>query len=130
MKIVARILLILAAAGAVTGISIALVRSQGARAGMPRREAPAQAQAGGANALPGSASAERRRGDGPGGFEHGGRSPSLFGAGEMLKDVVIIALIVAIVAPLARLLSRRRPSSGNQPDPGPPTGDWGAGIAP
>ena len=131
MKIVARILLILAAAGAVTGISIALVGSQGARASTPRREPPAQVQAGGANALPGNAGGERRRGDGPGGFEHGGgRSPSLFGAGEMLKDVVIIALIVAIVAPLARLLSRRRPSSGNQPDPGPPTGDWGAGIAP
>ena len=121
MKIIARILLILAAAGAVAGITIALVGSQAARAGAPRRGAPTQVQADGANALPQNAGGEQRRG-GPGGFEHGGwRSPSLFGAGEMLKDLVIIALIVAIVAPLARLLGRMRSGAAKQANAGPPT---------
>ena len=121
MKILARILLILAAAGAVAGISIALVGSQTARAGALRRDAPAQLQAGDASALPQNADREQRRG-GPGGFEHGGgRAPSLFGVGEMLKDLVIIALIVAIVAPLARLLIRLRSSSEHRPNTGPPT---------
>jgi len=121
MKILARILLILVAAGAVVGASIALVGSQTARASALRRDAPAQLQAGDASALPQNADREQRRG-GPGGFEHGGgRAPSLFGAGEMLKDLVIIALIVAIVAPLARLLIRLRSSSEHRPNTGPPT---------
>ena len=120
MKIIARIMLILAAAGAVAGISMVLVGSQGTRAGDPRREAPAQAQAGEANAQPAGFGGEQRRG-GPVGFEHGGgRAPSLFGAGEMLKDLVIIALIVAIVAPLARLLGRLQ-SRSNRPSAGPPS---------
>src|SRR5689334_9343127 len=105
MKIIARILFILAAAGAVVGISIALVGTQGARAGGLRREGSTQVQAGEANTQPSSFGGEQRRG-GPGGFERGGRSPSLFGVGEMLKDLVVIALIVAIVAPLARVLGR------------------------
>jgi len=75
-------------------------------------------QPGDANALPGGA------GGGTGGFEHGGgRSPSLFGAGELLKDLVIIALIVAIVAPLAQLLSRFRTGSEKQPNADTPTSD-------
>src|SRR3954452_17762377 len=111
MKIIARILFILAAAGAIVGISLALGGTQGSRISGPRRGAPAQAQAGGANAQPEGAGGEQQRG-GPGGFERGGgRSPSLFGAGEMLKDLVIIALIVAMVAPLARALGRLRPRS-------------------
>jgi len=118
MKIIARIILILAAAG----VAMGWAGTAGARADGPRREAPAQVQAGDTNALPGNASGEQRRGDGPGGFEHGGgRSPSLFGAGEMLKDLVIIALLVAVVAPLARLLNRRlRSDSENQSNAEPP----------
>jgi hypothetical protein len=121
MKLIARILLILAAAGAVVGVTMALVGTQGVSAGDPRREAPAQVQAGDANALPGGAGGEQQRGGGPGGFEHsGGHSPSLFGAGEMLKDLVIIALIVAIIAPLARLLGRLRSDSEKRANPEPP----------
>jgi hypothetical protein len=124
MKIVARILLILAVAGAVVGISMALVGSKGARASAPRREAPAQVQAGDTNAQTGNADGEQRRGGGPGGFERGsGRSPNLFGAGELLKDLIIIALIVAIIAPIARLLGRLRSGSEKQPNADTPTSD-------
>src|SRR5215212_10992326 len=115
MKMVARILVILAAAGAVVGISIALVGSQAARADAPQRGAPAQTQPGEANALPGSAGGEQHRSDRP-----GGRAPSLFGAGEMLKDLVIIALIVALVVPLIRLLGRLRAAPKQPANPEPP----------
>ena len=119
MNLIARIILILAAAGAVVGVSMALVGTQGARGGDPRRGPPAQLQSGDANAFPGNAGGEQRRG-GPGGFERGGRGPSLFGAGEMLKDVVIIALIVAIFAPLSRLLGRVRSDSAKRANLEPP----------
>lgn len=120
MRLIARILLILAAAGAVVGVSMALVGAQGARAGAPRRGAPTQMQTGDASASPGTTDGEQRRG-GPGGFERGGgRAPSLFGAGEMLKDLVIIALIVAIMAPLSRLLGRMRSVSEKRANPEPP----------
>ena len=110
MKLIARIILILAAAGAVGGVAMALVGTQGIDTSDPRRGAPTQAQAGD----------EQQRG-GPGGFEHGGgRTPSLFGAGEMLKDLVIIALIVAIVVPVTRLLGRLRSDSKQPANPDPP----------
>ena len=121
MKLIARILLILAAAGAVVGVTMALVGTQGARTDAPRRGALAQVQPGDTNALPGSAGDEQQRGGGRGGFEHsGGRAPSLFGAGEMLKDLVIIALIVAISAPLTRLLIRLRSDPEKRANPEPP----------
>ncbi len=116
MKIIARILLILVAAGAIIGVAIGLAGTAGAAG--PRREASAQVQSGGANAVSGG---EQRRDGGPGG-EHGdGRAPSLFGAGELLKDLVIIALIVAVTAPLARLLNRRTQSApASRPSAEPP----------
>jgi hypothetical protein len=120
MKIVARILLILAVAGAVVGISMALMETKGARASA----APAQVQSGDTNAQTGNPDGEQRRGGGPGGFERGsGRSPNLFGAGELLKDLIIIALIVAIIAPIARLLGRLRSGSEKQPNADTPTSD-------
>src|SRR4051812_16562325 len=108
MKLIARILLILAAAGAVAGVAMALVGSQGPPIGQPRRGAPPQVQAGDASAPPLLPGGEQRRNGGPSDFERGGRAPSLFGAGEMLKDLVIIALIIAVIAPLTRLLGRLR----------------------
>src|SRR4051812_46562841 len=118
MKLIARIILILAAAGAVVGVAMALVGTQGADAGNLQRGAPTQA--GDANALPGNVGGEQQRG-GPGGFEHGdGRAPNLFGAGEMLKDLVIIALIVAIVAPLTRLLGWLRAAPKQPANSEPP----------
>jgi hypothetical protein len=120
MKLIARILLILAAAGAVAGVTMALVGSQAARAGEPGRGAPGQVQVGGANALPGSTGGEQRRNGGPGGFERGGRAPSLFGAGDMLKDLAVIGLIVLITAPLTRLLGRLRAAPEKRANPEPP----------
>src|SRR5689334_20099226 len=110
MKLIARILLILAAAGAIAGASIALVGASRASGGGPRRGAPAQIRPGVGQAFPGQGG-QQRRGE-PGGFDRSGeRGPSLFGVGEVLKNLVIIGLIVAVVAPLARLLGRLRPGA-------------------
>ena len=117
MKIIARILMILAAAGAVTGVTMALVGAQAEVAGAPQRGPAAQMQPSDNNAFPGNSSGEQRRG--PRGSEHGG----LFGAGEVLKNLVVVALIVAVAAPLTRLLRRIAARSANRPAAGPAAKD-------
>jgi hypothetical protein len=107
MKIIGRTLIILALALVVSGATYALAgsRSAGGFDGFPRR---GEFQPGGA----------------PGGFQPGGfpqrgefgrggerdRGFSLFGAGELLKSLLIIGAVVAVGAPAAGLLRRRQPS--------------------
>jgi hypothetical protein len=99
MKTIARTLAILVAALAVAGLTYAVVQLSGAQqqatygADAPAAQRPAgEGQAGGRPAgLPG----EARRGGG------------LFAVAEVLKSFVIVAVITAIVAPVAHLLRRR-----------------------
>jgi hypothetical protein len=49
------------------------------------------------------------------GLEHeGNRSPSLFGAVEILKNLIIVGIIVALVALATRVTGRRRPTGGDR----------------
>ncbi|MFN8569218.1 MAG: hypothetical protein U0Z44_17240 [Kouleothrix sp.] len=102
MKLIGRTLVILTAAMLVVGATWALVGAGfggGAPGDARERRAFEQRPAG----QPGAGRAR------PGGFEReGGRGPSLFGAGEIVKDLVIIAVIVAIVSLIKRALPRRR----------------------
>lgn len=82
MRIIGRTLIILAAALAVAGVVWALAGSAAA-SGMPG-----------------------------GGMEHGGeQGASLFGAIEVLKNLVVVGVIVGLTSLASRLKSRRRPAA-------------------
>ena len=106
MRILARTLTILAVAAAFAGGIFAAVPSSYAQALFPaeptrgafaREQSPASgAQAAGTASSPNDGAAFGRP-------EHeGGRSPSLFGAVEVFKDLAIISFIVAIVSLVKR----------------------------
>ena len=113
MRILARTLAILAAAFVVAGGVFALAQSSFAQTLFPARPArgagvegrpPATADIG-----PTSNGGAAFRG-----HEHeGGRSPSLFGAVEVLKNLVIISIIVAVVSLVQRIW--RRPNARPTP---------------
>lgn len=103
MKIIGRIIAILAAALAIAGATFALAGSSSAAA--PNGNFAARR---GFEQQPGGAGGEFGRGDVPGGLERG-RPAGLFGASELVKNLIIVGVIVAIVAPLARLIRRGRP---------------------
>ena len=122
MKILARILAILAAALVVAGGVFAVAQSSYAQALFPARPergafaegqlpAAANAQAAGMPTAPNDAAASGRH-------EHeGGRSPSLFGIVEVVKNLAIISIIVAIVSLVRRAWRGRRPSAHGAPTP-------------
>lgn len=84
MRIIGRTLIILAAALAVAGVVWALAGSGSAAA----------------SGMPG------------GGMEHGGeQGASLFGAIEVLKNLVVVGVIVGLTSLASRLKSRRRPAA-------------------
>ena len=104
MKQIGRTIIILLAAALVCGAAYALAgnRSPG---GFDRRPPGFEQQAGGAN---GTAAGAPRR---PGGFERrgGGRGGSFLGGiFEVLRSLLIVAVVAALALPLVRLLSRRR----------------------
>ena len=105
MKLIGRTLIILAAALVVAGATFAYGQSgyAGGRESFAERGVQAQ-QAG--QPAPGADRGDFRRG-GPGGREHD-RGPSLFGIGEIVKDLLIIGVIVAAVALATRGLRGRR----------------------
>lgn len=105
MKLIGRTIIILIAALVVVGATFAYGRSGYAGGGRERfptqGDAAAQdssaGQPGFDPAAPGAGSGEFRRGEGPGGRDHN-RGPSLFGVGEIVKDLLIIGIIVAAVS--------------------------------
>jgi hypothetical protein len=104
MKLLMRTLIILAVALSVAGATYAMA-GQGANASAGGRF-PARAEVG----RPGG---EFRDGD-FGGEPRGSRGGGLFGAVEVLRDLVIIGVIVAVVAPVKRLLNRRKPAANRR----------------
>jgi hypothetical protein len=106
MRIIGRTLAIIAAALVVAGITFGVAQSSGAQSLGPNRQMPGAATAG--QSAGGTINASRPR---PNGFEHeGNRTPSLFGAVEIVKDVAIIGVIVALVAQATRMIRGRRPA--------------------
>ena len=102
MRIIRRTLAILAAALVVIGITFGFAQSSNAQSlsrPRPARSAAAQGRpAGEFSGAPGR------------GFEHeGNRSPSLFGAIEIVKDLAVVGIIVALVTLMTRARRRRRP---------------------
>jgi hypothetical protein len=94
MRIIARTIVILLAAGLVVAATLALGGSS--TSGTARQPAGIARERA---APPDGAFEGRGRGEGGGG---------LFAAAELLKSLVIIAVIVAVVAPLSRWLGNRR----------------------
>lgn len=125
MKLLVRTLIILAAAGLISGITFAVAGSSYAQAlfpAGPRRGEFAGARppeaASGATA-DGTSSATPRAGEV--GREGGGR-PGGFAAVELLKNLAIVAVIVALAAPIQRLARRRtKPIANRQPVAAAPT---------
>ena len=120
MRILSRTLAILAAACVVAGGVFALAESSFGQALFPARPAggaglerrpPTTAASEAAGTAPTS-----NGGTGFRGHEHeGGRSPSLFGAVEVLQNLVLISIIVAGVSLVQRIWRGRRPNG--QPTP-------------
>ena len=112
MKIIGRTLVILAAALVVVGITFAVARSgyltSAARQGPPSGFSQGQA---------GASQGTGARG-GPGRGERG--SGGLFALFEVGKNLGIIAVIVAIVAPMSYVLSRRKQRTSTQRQASPP----------
>jgi hypothetical protein len=104
MKLLLRTLIILAVALIVAGATYAIA-GQGSGASTGGRF-PAQGEFG----RPGG---ELRGGD-FGGEPRGGRGGGLFGAVEVLRDLAIIGVIVLVVAPAKRLLTRRKPAANRR----------------
>ena len=107
MKQIGRTIIILVAAALVCGAAYALAgnRSVG---GFERRPPGFEQQAGGAN---GTAAGAPRR---PGGFEgRGGERGGSFlgGVFEMLRSLLIVAVVAALALPVLRLFTRRRPGA-------------------
>jgi hypothetical protein len=113
MRIIGRTLAILAAAMIVVGITFGFTESSGASALAPARPAHnAEAQSQSADGTI-DASTAGRTGLPAGEFGHGhNRSASLFGAVEIVKNLVIIGIIVALVALAKRMAGGRRPKGG------------------
>lgn len=111
MKLIGRTLIILAAALVVVGGTFAYVQSGFAGGGRDRFAERAGGFARPANpGQPGFGPSAGRGEFGRGEFGPGGRDrgPSLFGIGEIIKDLAIIGIIVAVVTTLTGALSRRR----------------------
>ena len=105
MRIIPRTFAILAAAMIVVGITFGFAQSSSAQAltsARPARNAATQGQ---------SAGGTRGRPHGEFGHE-GNRSPSLFGAVEIVKNLVIVGIIVALVALVKRATRGGRPKGG------------------
>ena len=113
MRILRRTCAILAAAMIVAGITFGFAETSSAQTVAPTRSgqrAAAQPQAAGGTI---DASTDRASSPPARGIEHeGNRSPSLFGAVEILKNLVIVAIIVALVALATRVTRGRRPTGG------------------
>jgi hypothetical protein len=100
MKLIARILAILAAALVVVGVTFAISQTSFAQSTLPAM--PDRAAQASSTATQVSATPPQR---GPGG-EHGGQGMSLFGAIDLLQNVVVVGAIVAMVALAKRLWAR------------------------
>jgi hypothetical protein len=112
MQIIRRTVAILVAALLVAGVTFGVAQSSGAQSLNWATPMRGTAASGTINADTAGAGSPR-----PGGFEHeGNRSPSLFGAVEMLKDLVIIGVIVGLVALVTRATRGRWPG-GAQASP-------------
>jgi hypothetical protein len=99
MKMIVRTLAILAAALAVAGLTYAVVQLSGAQQQATYgADGPAAQRPAGEGGRPAGLAGEGRRGGG------------LFAVAEVLKSFVIVAVITAIVAPVAHLLRRRGPA--------------------
>ncbi len=105
MKFIGRTLIILLAALAVVGATMALAGNN--TAGSFGEAGPHQGfEQNGTNAQGGFQPPAR------GGFERGrGEGGGLLRAGELLKSMIVIGVIVLIVAPIASLLRRRKTTS-------------------
>jgi hypothetical protein len=111
MRIIGRIVAICAAAVLVAGITFGLAQSSSAQSlapAWPAQSAAAQSQSSGGTIDASSDRASGRPAHGPG--HEGNRSPSLFGALEIVKDLAIIGIIVALVALVTRVSRSRGPS--------------------
>ena len=110
MHIIRRTLAILAAALLVVGITFGFAQSSSAQAfapARPGRHAPAPSQPDGGTINAGTAQSSSAP---AGGFEQrDSRSPSLFGAVEIVKNLAIISIIVALVALATRATRGLRP---------------------
>jgi hypothetical protein len=98
MKVFVRTLMILVVALIVAGATYAIAGPG------------SDASAGGrfsAQAGLGRPGAEQPRGDVAGGEPRGGGGGGLFGAVEVLRNLALIGVIVAVVAPIKRLLAKR-----------------------
>jgi uncharacterized protein with LGFP repeats len=103
MRILARTLAILAAALVVAGGTFALGRSSYAQSQFPARPAPG---------VEGSPAPAANDGAAFRGHDHqGGRSPSLFGAVEVFKNLAIVSIIVVVVSLARRAWRGRRPDT-------------------
>ena len=107
MRIIRRTLAILAAAMIVVGVTFGFARSSSAQALAPARSPQSQSAGGTIDA-----SAAGRRGPPAGEFgRERNRSASLFGVVEIVKDLAIVGIIVALVALVTRVTVGRRPKS-------------------
>lgn len=117
MKLIARILLILAAALVVVGITFELGQTSYAQNLFPSRGRPQMAvQTSGGTTTDASSTTERAA------PARGGesRGASLFGIVEVVKDLVIIAVITGAVSFAKRLLPKRQPKAKvNRPNAPP-----------
>lgn len=127
MKLIARTFAILAAALVVAGLTFAVAQSSYARALFPARAgrgefaAEGRLRAQGAPGAPiGNAAARGGRADGFG--REAARGPSVAGLGEVLKNLAIIGVIVALVVLTSRALHFRP----NRNDTRPPKDKPGA----
>lgn len=103
MKQIGRTIIILVAAALVCGAAYALAGNRAS--GFDRQPPGFEQQAGGANGAP--AGAPRR----PGGFEgRGGDRGGSFLGGifEVLRSLLIVAVVAALALPVVRLFTRRR----------------------
>lgn len=117
MKIISRTLAVLAAALLVCGAAYALAQSSGTNSNFPERggfDRRGQLEGGPPLGQGGFGGSERRPFPGDFGRERG-RGMSLFGAVEVFRNLVIIAVIIAIAAPIAGRLRKRRPNKPAQP---------------
>ena len=119
MRILARTLAILAAALVVAGGAFALGQSSYAQAQFqagPARSAGVEGSSATAASAAAGAPTTANNGAAFGRHEHeGGRSPSLFGAVEVFKNLAIIGIIVAIVSLVKRIGGGRPLSASSAP---------------
>ncbi len=106
MKQIGRTIIILVAAALVCGAAYALAGNRSA-GGFEGRPPGFEQQAGGTNGA--LAGAPRR----PGGFEARGgeRGSFLGGIFEVLRSLLIVAVVAALALPVVRMFTRRRPGT-------------------